>query len=27
VVAVIRLDDRSGRIFHLHTFAQPSLTR
>jgi len=25
VVAVIRLDDREGRIFHLHTFARPSL--
>jgi RNA polymerase sigma-70 factor, ECF subfamily len=25
VVAVIRLDDRAGRIFHLHTFARPSL--
>jgi RNA polymerase sigma-70 factor, ECF subfamily len=27
VVAVIRLDDREGRIFHLHTFARPSLAR
>lgn len=25
VVAVVRLDDRSGRICHLHTFARPSL--
>jgi RNA polymerase sigma-70 factor (ECF subfamily) len=25
VVAVARLDDRDGRIFHLHTFARPSL--
>jgi RNA polymerase sigma-70 factor, ECF subfamily len=25
VVAVIRLDGRAGRIFHLHTFARPSL--
>jgi RNA polymerase sigma-70 factor, ECF subfamily len=27
VVAVIRLDDRAGRIVHLHTFAWPSLVR
>lgn len=27
VVAVVRLDDRDGRIFHLHTFARPSLAR
>jgi RNA polymerase sigma-70 factor (ECF subfamily) len=27
VVAVVRLDDREGRIFHLHTFARPSLAR
>jgi RNA polymerase sigma-70 factor, ECF subfamily len=27
VVAVVRLDDRAGRIFHLHTFARPSLAR
>jgi RNA polymerase sigma-70 factor, ECF subfamily len=27
VVAVIRLDDRAGRIFHLHVFARPSLAR
>jgi hypothetical protein len=27
VVAVARLDDRAGRIFHLHTFARPSLAR
>jgi RNA polymerase sigma-70 factor (ECF subfamily) len=27
VVAVIRLDDRAGRICHLHTFARPSLAR
>ncbi len=27
VVAVIRLDDRAGRITHLHTFARPSLAR
>jgi RNA polymerase sigma-70 factor, ECF subfamily len=25
VVAVIRLDDRAGRIFHLHTYVHPSL--
>jgi RNA polymerase sigma-70 factor, ECF subfamily len=25
VVAVIRLDDRAGRIFHLHTYLRPSL--
>jgi len=25
VVAVARLDDRAGRIWHLHTFARPSL--
>jgi RNA polymerase sigma-70 factor (ECF subfamily) len=25
VMAVVRLDDRGGRIFHLHTFARPSL--
>jgi RNA polymerase sigma-70 factor, ECF subfamily len=25
VVAVVRLDDRDGRIFHLHTVARPSL--
>jgi RNA polymerase sigma-70 factor, ECF subfamily len=25
VVAVVRLDDRDGRICHLHTFARPSL--
>jgi RNA polymerase sigma-70 factor, ECF subfamily len=25
VVAVVRLDDRAGRIYHLHTFARPSL--
>jgi RNA polymerase sigma-70 factor, ECF subfamily len=25
VVAVVRLDDRAGRIWHLHTFARPSL--
>lgn len=27
VVAVIRLDDHEGRIFHLHTFTRPSLAR
>lgn len=27
VVAVVRLDDRAGRIRHLHTFARPSLAR
>jgi RNA polymerase sigma-70 factor, ECF subfamily len=27
VAAVIRLDDREGRIFHLHTVAYPSLAR
>jgi RNA polymerase sigma-70 factor (ECF subfamily) len=27
VVAVIRLDDRAGRIFHLHTYVRPSLAR
>jgi RNA polymerase sigma-70 factor (ECF subfamily) len=27
VVAVIRLDDHEGRIFHLHTVARPSLAR
>jgi len=27
VVAVVRLDDRAGRIYHLHTFARPSLDR
>ena len=27
VVAVVRLDDREGRIFHLHTVARPSLAR
>jgi RNA polymerase sigma-70 factor, ECF subfamily len=27
VVAVVRLDDRAGRIYHLHTFARPSLGR
>ena len=27
VVAVARLDDREGRISHLHTFARPSLAR
>jgi RNA polymerase sigma-70 factor (ECF subfamily) len=27
VVAVVRLDDREGRICHLHTFAWPSLAR
>ena len=27
VVAVIRLDDRGGRIRHLHTFTRPSLIR
>jgi RNA polymerase sigma-70 factor, ECF subfamily len=27
VVAVVRLDDRAGRIYHLHTFARPSLER
>jgi RNA polymerase sigma-70 factor, ECF subfamily len=27
VMAVIRLDDREGRIFHLHTVARPSLAR
>jgi hypothetical protein len=27
VVAVIRLDDREGRICHLHTFTRPSLAR
>jgi RNA polymerase sigma-70 factor (ECF subfamily) len=27
VVAVIRLDDREGRIFHLHTVLRPSLAR
>ena len=27
VVAVVRLDDRAGRIHHLHTFAHPSLAR
>ena len=27
VVAVVRLDDREGRIYHLHTFARPSLAR
>jgi RNA polymerase sigma-70 factor, ECF subfamily len=27
VAAVIRLDDRQGRIFHLHTVAWPSLAR
>jgi len=27
VVAVIRLDDRDGRICHLHTVARPSLAR
>jgi RNA polymerase sigma-70 factor, ECF subfamily len=27
VVAVVRLDDREGRIVHLHTFARPSLAR
>lgn len=26
-VAVIRLDDRDDRIYHLHTFVRPSLTR
>ncbi len=27
VVAVLRLDDRAGRICHLHTFTRPSLVR
>jgi RNA polymerase sigma-70 factor (ECF subfamily) len=27
VVAVIRLDDRAGKICHLHTFVRPSLVR
>jgi RNA polymerase sigma-70 factor (ECF subfamily) len=27
VVAVVRLDDREGRICHLHTFTRPSLAR
>jgi RNA polymerase sigma-70 factor (ECF subfamily) len=27
VVAVVRLDERDGRICHLHTFARPSLAR
>jgi len=27
VVAVVRLDDRAGRICHLHTFTRPSLVR
>ncbi len=27
VVAVVRLDDRDGRIIHVHTFARPSLAR
>jgi RNA polymerase sigma-70 factor, ECF subfamily len=27
VVAVVRLDEREGRIYHLHTFARPSLAR
>lgn len=27
VVAVVRLDDRAGLIYHLHTFARPSLAR
>jgi RNA polymerase sigma-70 factor (ECF subfamily) len=27
VVAVVRLDDREGRIFHLHILARPSLAR
>jgi RNA polymerase sigma-70 factor (ECF subfamily) len=27
VVAVVRLDERAGRICHLHTFARPSLVR
>jgi len=27
VVAVVRLDDREGRIFHLHTVVRPSLAR
>jgi RNA polymerase sigma-70 factor, ECF subfamily len=27
IVAVVRLDDRDGRIFHLHTVAFPSLAR
>jgi hypothetical protein len=27
VVAVVRLDERAGRIHHLHTFARPSLAR
>jgi len=27
VVAVARLDEREGRIYHLHTFVRPSLAR
>jgi RNA polymerase sigma-70 factor, ECF subfamily len=27
VLAVIRLDERAGRIFHLHIFTRPSLLR
>jgi len=27
VAAVVRLDNRGGRIFHLHTFVRPSLAR
>ena len=27
VVAVVRLDDRDGRIIHVHTVARPSLAR